>query len=81
MGHFGDVSVGAIYCHHIGVIVAAILENMDFCVIKSITSSYRYNVSMTSCVRKPKFGLEIFAKNKVWSRNFCKKQSLVSKFL
>ena len=33
MGHFGDISVGAIYCHHIGVIMAAILENMDFRVI------------------------------------------------
>ena len=35
---------------------------------------------MTSCVRKPKFGLEIFCKNKIVARNFCKKQNRCSKF-
>ena len=81
MGHFKDISVGNIYCHHIGVIVATILENMDFYVIEAITSSYRHTISMKSCAQKPKFDRESFVKNKVWSRKFCKKQSLVSKIL
>ena len=35
MGHFGDISVDVMYCHHIGVIMATILENMDLRVIEA----------------------------------------------
>ena len=48
MGHFEDILVRNIYCHHIGVTMAAILENTDFRVIETIKLSYKYNVSMTS---------------------------------